>query len=233
MPSNLIKLPPKLYRVADGKSLTLINGAYYKFEPIESHSPRFFSYEQLMGGEYAGKFSENDPNYVRAKDSSIPGWDEFFMRHAYLASTKSKDTRTKIGAVIVKQNRVISEGYNGMPERVDDNIDSRYERPEKYFYFEHGERNAIYSCARHGIATLGASMFTQGIPCADCARGVIQAGITEVVVHSKWHSYEGHDKWADSAKRSMEMFNEAGVVVKKFVKELGLKSLLNGNTISI
>src|SRR5438045_6573381 len=106
----------------------------------------------------------------------IPSWDEYFMRHVYLVASKSKDTRTKIGAVIVRDKRIISEGYNGICQGVYDHIESRYVKPKKYFFFEHGERNAVYGCARHGIATLGAKIYTQGIPCADCARAVIQAG---------------------------------------------------------
>lgn len=167
---------------------------------------------------------------------TIPSWDELFMRHAYLISSKSKDTRTKIGAVLVRDRRIISEGYNGMPMGVDDLIPSRYERPEKYFFFEHGERNCLYSCARHGISSSATSMYTQGIPCADCARAAIQGGIYEVVVHKQWEDFEHqfyHDKWLESALRSQQMFKEAGIILRGHEGVLGIKTILDGKIIEV
>ena len=147
----------------------------------------------------------------------IPSWDELFMRHAYLISSKSKDTSTKIGAIIVKDNRyIISEGFNGLPIGVNDNIEERYQRPFKYNLFEHAERNSIYQCARQGIITKGTVMFTQGIPCTDCARAVIQAGIKEVIVHKQWEdssNYLKQTKWLECAKISQN-----GWKVRRFLK---------------
>jgi dCMP deaminase len=166
----------------------------------------------------------------------MPSWDEYFMRHAYLASSKSKDTRTKIGAVLVRDKRIISEGYNGMPMKVDDFPQSRYERPEKYFWFEHGERNACYCCARHGISTLGAVMYTQGIPCADCGRAVIQCGVTEVIVHKQWQEFERQfywEKWLESSKRTESMFQEAGVTIRVFDQVLDIQSILDGKAVYV
>src|SRR5437868_115563 len=97
-------------------------------------------------------------------------WDEYFFRHVYLASQKSKDERTKIGAVLVRSDSraIISEGFNGICRGVDDYNSKRSEKPIKYFFYEHAERNSIYNCARHGISTLNSICYTQGIPCADC-----------------------------------------------------------------
>lgn len=166
----------------------------------------------------------------------IPAWDEYFMRHAYLASSKSKDSRTKIGAVLVRDKHVISEGYNGLPIGVCDCDPARYERPEKYFWFEHAERNSVFVCARYGTRTEGAVMFTQGVPCADCTRAVIQAGIKEVVVHKQWEEYETKfywEKWIDSCKRSNVMLEEAGVSVRRFDGVLGVKSMLDGKVVDV
>lgn len=158
------------------------------------------------------------------------------MRHAYLISSKSKDTRTKIGAVLVRDKRVISEGYNGMPMGVCDCKPERFERPEKYFWFEHAERNSVYTCARYGIPTQGTVMFTQGVPCADCTRAVIQAGVVEVVVHKQWQHYETEfywEKWIDSTKRSTAMLLEAGIPVRVFDLTLGVTSLLDGKEVNV
>ncbi len=166
----------------------------------------------------------------------IPSWQEYFMRHVYLASSKSKDTRTKIGSILVKDHSVISEGYNGICRGVKDDLSERYERPEKYFWQEHAERNSIYSCARYGISSKDSIMFTNGIPCADCARAAIQAGISGVIVHKQWQDYEEKfywEKWIESGKRSTQMFDEAGIQVHIFNGKLGIKSMLDGKIVEI
>jgi len=165
-----------------------------------------------------------------------PSWDELFMRHAYLIATKSKDQRTKIGAVLVRDRHVISEGYNGLPAGVCDCKPERQERPEKYFWFEHAERNSIFVCARYGHKTEGAMMYTQGVPCADCTRAVIQAGVKEIVVHKQWENFENEfywEKWIESCKRSNQMLEEAGVTVRRFDGVLKLDGMLDGKIISI
>jgi len=166
----------------------------------------------------------------------IPSWDELFMRHAYLIASKSKDQRTKIGAILVRDKHVISEGFNGLPMGVCDHDPLRQLRPEKYFWFEHAERNSVYCCARYGIRSEGAVMFTQGIPCADCARAVIQAGVSEVVVHKQWQEFETKfywEKWLDSSKRSSAMLKEAGIQVRVYDGVLGLKGMLDGKVIDV
>lgn len=166
----------------------------------------------------------------------IPSWDELFMRAAYEISHKSKDKRTKIGAVLVRENIALVHGYNGLPRKCNDNISTRQERPEKYFWFEHAERNAVYACARFGIRAEGATMFTQGIPCADCARAVIQSGIKEVVIHKQWHENDfwvRQDKWTESVARSKQMFNEAGVSLRVFDGVLGRVGMVDGKVIKV
>ena len=158
------------------------------------------------------------------------------MRAAYEIARKSKDQRTKIGAVLVRDNIALVHGYNGLPRKCDDNVPERQERPEKYFWFEHAERNAVYACARFGIRSEGAVMFTQGVPCADCARGVIQAGIKEVVIHKQWHENDywvRQDKWTESIMRSTKMFDEAGVFLRVFDGTLGSQGMVDGKIVSI
>jgi dCMP deaminase len=160
-------------------------------------------------------------------------WDEFFMRQVYLVASKSKDTRTKIGSVLVKDNRVISQGYNGICMSVNDNVPERHERPLKYLYFVHAEHNSILSCARFGISSLGATLYTQGIPCASCAQAIIQAGVYEVVVHTQWPNLTHSDKWVESIQVSITMFDEANIRIRWLDKELGLKGMLDGKEIFI
>ena len=110
-------------------------------------------------------------------------WKDYFKNIAQQVKLKSKDKYTQIGAVIVgNDNEIVSTGYNSFPRGIDDNKQHRQERPEKYYWFEHAERNAIYNAARIGVSTKDCTMYlTCGIPCADCARGIINAGIRRIV----------------------------------------------------
>jgi dCMP deaminase len=166
-----------------------------------------------------------------------PSWDEYFIKIMYMVAEKSKDTKTKVGALIVKDKRIISTGYNGLCRGVNDNIAGRYERPTKYSWFEHGERNAIFAAARHGIATEGTIMYTNGVPCIDCARAVIQAGITKVIVHKAYEDMSAsaarqkcdQSQWKGHNDVSLTMFKEAGVIVEVFRPKVNAKAYYNGN----
>jgi dCMP deaminase len=138
-------------------------------------------------------------------------WDDYFMTMVYLAAMRSKDSSTHIGAVIVDDlNIVVSTGYNSFVRNVNDDVLERQERPEKYFWFEHAERNAVYNAER---SIRNCRMYTNGVPCMDCARAVVQSGIKEVIVDKMWNDNNA-DKWVEHANRSLEMFQECGVKVR-------------------
>jgi dCMP deaminase len=143
-------------------------------------------------------------------------WVEYFRNLTHQIKLKSKDQNTQIGAVIVGKDReIVSTGYNSFPRGLSDNESYRQERPEKYYWFEHAERNAIYNAARIGVSTKGCTMYLScGIPCADCARGIINAGIRKVFVE-KVDSTKG-PQWEESQERSKEMFREADVIVEYY-----------------
>lgn len=143
-------------------------------------------------------------------------WVEYFYNIAEQVKEKSKDNRTKIGAVIVgKDKEIVSTGYNSFPRGIDDWKPERQQRPEKYFWFEHAERNAIYNAARIGVSTKGCTMYlTCGMVCADCARAIINAGIVRIFL--KRGGGAKSDKWIESAARSEMMFEEAGVSVQYY-----------------
>ncbi len=145
-------------------------------------------------------------------------WDEYFVEMARLVSTRSKDPNTHIGAVIVgPDNEVLSTGYNSFPRGINDDVPERSERPEKYFWFEHAERNAIYSAARHGVRLKGCRMFLScWVPCTDCARAIIQSGIQEVVLGQAVED-ASRTKWIEEAKRSEQMCEEAGVKLRYYL----------------
>jgi dCMP deaminase len=140
-----------------------------------------------------------------------PRWDAYFIELCRHLATLSKDQSTKLGCVIVGPAREVrATGYNSFPRGIDDDVQSRQERPQKYLYFEHAERNALYHAARVGIPVSGCSLYCQWLPCADCARAIIQTGIVEVVVVDM----SMPDRWNDSVKAGAEMLKEAGVLVR-------------------
>jgi len=144
-------------------------------------------------------------------------WDDYFMTMVYLVAMRSKDSSTHIGAVIVDDlNIVRSLGYNSFVRGINDDVPERQLRPEKYFWFEHAERNAIYNAGRD---LRGCRMYTNGIPCMDCSRGIVQAGIVEVIVDKVWDN-DNDEKWEQHAERTLEMFSEAGVKVRYWEGDL-------------
>ena len=111
-------------------------------------------------------------------------WHYRFMDIAKLISTWSKDTSTKTGAVIVGPDKEIrATGYNGFVRGVDDDVFERFERPTKYDFFEHAERNAIYNACLCGTSVKGCVLYATHFPCTDCTRAIIQSGIKLVVTN--------------------------------------------------
>ncbi len=161
----------------------------------------------------------------------IPSFDELFMREVYAIARKSKDPRSKIGAVLVKNDVSIMKGYNGIPRKVNDDIEERHINPEKFFWYEHAERNCFYHCARYGIATEGTKLYCMGMSCAECCRAIIHCGVKELIIHSPWDAIEikdNREKWVNTTKRSRMMFDEVGIIVREYDKYLGVETMVNG-----
>jgi len=158
----------------------------------------------------------------------VLSWDDYYMSIVYLAAMKSKDKSSHLGAVIVGSNNEIrSIGYNGLPRFVDDTIDDRNKRPEKYYWYEHAERNAIYNALLSHTSIDGCTMYTNGIPCSDCGRAIIQCGIKEVVVDSDWNN--NNPRWDESCDRTSQMFAEAGVILRSInYKPIKINKYING-----
>lgn len=139
---------------------------------------------------------------------SASSWEEYFMELADKISERSKDPSTKVGCVVVTEDKVIAAtGYNGIPRGVDDKKE-RMQRPAKYLWTAHAEENAVAHAARVGARLKGGSAFVTHEPCSRCARSLIQAGIVEVFVGT------GTTKMpAEEFEVSRIMFEEAGVKV--------------------
>lgn len=138
-------------------------------------------------------------------------WAQRFMELAEYVGEWSHDPGRGVGAIIVAgdgSKRVLSMGYNDFPQKINDHIPARREKPAKYDYTEHAERNAIYSAARYGINISGATMYAAWFPCHECARAIIQSGIKEIVTREPEFD---NDNYGRSFKISLEMMKEAGV----------------------
>ncbi len=144
-------------------------------------------------------------------------WDVRFMQLARHVAEWSKDRSTKVGAVIVDDNKVvIAMGYNGFPRGIDDEIEAYHERPAKYKWTEHAERNAIYNAVRKGISTMGCSIYLPWFPCMDCARAIVQSGISRVVAVEPNFDDE---RWGLDFRLTTSLFEQCGIFVKWFEEE--------------
>ena len=141
-------------------------------------------------------------------------WDEYFIDIADVVRKKSKDPSSKIGAVIVGPDReVISTGYNGFPRGIDEEDQTRWERPIKYEFVSHAEANAVFNAARVGVSLKGATLYLVGfgpptLPCTECSKAIIQAGIVRVVGHGYKPMQAG---WEESCEFAGNLLAEAGV----------------------
>lgn len=142
------------------------------------------------------------------KRENYISWDEYFMGIALMSAQRSKDPSTQVGACIVSsENRILSVGYNGMPKNCDDDVypwDREGEALDtKYMFVCHAELNAILNYS--GTNLKGSKVYVTLFPCNECAKALIQSGVSEVIYYS--------DKYSDSfstlaAKR---MFESAGI----------------------
>ena len=141
-------------------------------------------------------------------------WTEYFLNIAEQVKRKSKDQSTQIGAVIVGEDKeVLSTGYNSFPRGLDDSLQERQERPEKYFWMEHAERNAIYNAALEGVSLKNSTIYlTSGLPCMDCARGIVNSGI-KIVYCKEVCTTKNKEKWEESQNKAKQLLSECGVNV--------------------
>lgn len=144
-------------------------------------------------------------------------WDEYFMGVALLSAQRSKDPSTQVGACIVNtKNKIVGAGYNGLPIGCSDD-DFPWEKQgeyldTKYPYICHAELNAILN--NIGMELQDCKIYTALFPCNECAKAIIQSGITEVIYLSD--KYEGNDVF----KASKIMLDKAGVKYRKVNSKL-------------
>ena len=144
-------------------------------------------------------------------------WAKRFMGLCDHVASWSEDPHFHVGCVIVApEGQVVRTlGYNGLPRGVSTEDEHRFDRQsgEKFHWFEHAERNAIYNAARSGISLEGCTAYVNRFPCADCGRALIQAGISHVVAPPIPEADGALDY---SFQVSRIMLLEAGVALTEF-----------------
>ena len=144
---------------------------------------------------------------METKWNDLNKWEQRFLTLAGHVSDWSKDPSTHVGSVIVAEDkRIMSVGYNGFPRGVND-LEERYnDRPTKYAYVAHAERNALDNTDQ---SVRGCTMYVTLQPCPECAKSIIQRGIKKVVY--KYNpERENLSKFIDY---TLSMFEEAGVEI--------------------
>ena len=139
-------------------------------------------------------------------------WSQRFLDLAEHIAEWSHDPRTKVGAVIVDdQKRVVSMGYNGFPRGVNDSDERYNDRNTKHLFVCHAERNALDN-APHSVE--GCTMYVPLLPCNECAKSIIQNGISKVV------SYKTNREDTFNWDITRIMFQEAGVLLYETEREI-------------
>ena len=116
-------------------------------------------------------------------------YDRAYLKMAQEWAKLSHCTRKKVGALIVKDRMIISDGYNGTPSGFENNCED--ENGETKWYVLHAEANAIAKVAQSNESSTGASIFCTHMPCIECAKLIHQAGITEVYYRIPYEAAKG------------------------------------------
>lgn len=134
-----------------------------------------------------------------------PSWDEYFLKVAMLVSERATCPRMHCGCVLVRDKQILSTGYNGsIPGDKHCEDDGCMIVDNHCIRTIHAEMNAILQCSSHGISTQGSVAYITNMPCTNCAKSLITAGIKEIVIFSDYH-----DTLAE------EFFKKANVKIKR------------------
>ena len=137
------------------------------------------------------------------KDERI-SWEEYFMGIALLISSRSPSKRLKVGSVIVKDNRIISAGYNGFPSGTPHISIMRDDHEQNTL---HAEQNAIADAARRGTSIQDSTIYITHYPCINCTKFIIASGIKEIIYYDNYRNDEIVNKLLEDAKIKINKIN--------------------------
>ena len=141
-------------------------------------------------------------------------WDTRFLKLAKEIATWSKDPSTQVGAIAVKDRRILATGYNGFPKGIEDKEQTLNNRESKLRLMVHGEMNMIFNAVEHGVNLKDSTVYVWGLPvCEDCFKGLIQVGVVRVVmpdieIHAK--------KWKHGCEFGKCKMKDVGIQVDEY-----------------
>lgn len=157
-----------------------------------------------------------------------------YLKLAYSAAERfSDDPATKNGAALVTLEGIIITGANSLPDYVEKRPE-RLERPRKYRFIEHAERNVIYRAWQRGLSTKGATLYVPWYACCDCARTIIYARIKRVIGHKAVFDKadvraQTDPTWKESVSDGLQMLTEAGIEIQLYDGPIGgVRNLFDG-----
>jgi dCMP deaminase len=153
-----------------------------------------------------------------------PTWDEYFIRIAELTSERSNCIKRKVGCIIVKENRILSLGYNGTPSKMKNCYEGGCKRCFEQFQTNenssgknldlcmclHAEENAMLFLSKSDL--VDSVLYVTLIPCISCVKKIIQCGIKKVIYLQDYN--------IDLTELSLNMLNETGILVEKIERKL-------------
>ena len=140
-------------------------------------------------------------------------WHKRFLDQAKMYASWSKDPNTQVGSVAVdpEKKTILSGGFNGFPRGILDIEERLNDRPTKYKYTVHSEMNCLYNALYSGVSLNKSYLYVYGLPvCSECAKGIIQAGISKVIIPKL---KEIPERWQESWSFTKLLFEESGVEI--------------------
>ncbi len=143
-----------------------------------------------------------------------PDWDEYFMNIAQMVALRSNCMKRKVAAVIVRDRRIISTGYNGTPRGIKNCNEGGCPRCHSFeksgvslgeCFCSHAEENAIVQAAYHGVSIKGSSLYSTFSPCLICSKMILNSGISEVIYSSQY----------EMGVETLKLLQEAGIIVRQ------------------
>jgi len=152
----------------------------------------------------------------KAKKHERPSWDEYFLEVAILVSKRATCLRRSVGAVLVKDKKILATGYNGAPSGLNHCLDigclrEKLKVPsgerQELCRGLHAEQNVLVQAALYGVSTKGSTLYVTNQPCGICAKMLINAGIREIVISAGYPD-----------KLAREFLKEAKIKVRRIKK---------------
>ena len=192
-------------RAREGAEMTLAEFKKIEAREVKSADPHAQQLEAtihladfiIKNGSTLEKLENLVIEYLKKITSSIkrPGWDEYFMNIARVVAQRSNCVKRHVAAIIVKDRRIISTGYNGTPRGVKNCNEGGCPRCNSFGHSganlgeclcSHAEENSITQAAYHGVSIKGATIYTTFSPCLTCTKMIINSGIAEVIYDSEY-----------------------------------------------